>query len=236
MFGKHQQIQCIVFLNENWISYKMDLRSKNKCTSTNNINSSKNQKNKEIKTDKFDLSRFKIQNKLKLGDQRKFNLPQILENNCATGLGNAKQTDKKIKIENPDESEEQQSIFEETNTTPESEEIGQNILANIQDNSKTTNNECNSKSPKKRKLYKKHLPNTEDDNQMVKREHIKVEYDPMIKNKICTTAIKLESKIPLHWNVVLDNLREMRKTFDAPVDSMGCHKCCDESAPPKVRF
>lgn len=41
-------------------------------------------------------------------------------------------------------------------------------------------------------------------------------------------------KMPLNWEVVLNNLREMRKNFDAPVDSMGCSKCHDENAPAKV--
>lgn len=42
-------------------------------------------------------------------------------------------------------------------------------------------------------------------------------------------------KIPFNWEVVLKNLREMRKNFDAPVDTMGCDKCHDDSADPKVQ-
>lgn len=58
-------------------------------------------------------------------------------------------------------------------------------------------------------------------------------------NGIDTKLIKSETdqkfrKMPLNWEVVLNNLREMRKNFDAPVDSMGCSKCHDEEAPPKV--
>ncbi|KAJ8949068.1 hypothetical protein NQ318_016970 [Aromia moschata] len=83
----------------------------------------------------------------------------------------------------------------------------------------------------------------------LKREHIKVEYDspPKIKkdltscpkmedNLIDKGNIKLETneKAPQNWETVLNNLREMRKNFDAPVDSMGCHKCHDEKAPPEV--
>ena len=39
---------------------------------------------------------------------------------------------------------------------------------------------------------------------------------------------------PPEWQVMLDNIREMRKHKDAPVDSMGAEKICDENAPPKV--
>nr|CAD7594393.1 unnamed protein product [Timema genevievae] len=40
---------------------------------------------------------------------------------------------------------------------------------------------------------------------------------------------------PRDWVQVADNIREMRKGCDAPVDDMGCDKCMDEDAPPKVR-
>ncbi|XP_063229476.1 endonuclease III-like protein 1 isoform X2 [Bacillus rossius redtenbacheri] len=40
---------------------------------------------------------------------------------------------------------------------------------------------------------------------------------------------------PLHWQEVLRNIREMRKAKDAPVDDMGCDKCMEDDAPPKVR-
>jgi endonuclease-3 len=39
---------------------------------------------------------------------------------------------------------------------------------------------------------------------------------------------------PKNWHEVVNNIREMRKQRDAPVDSMGCDKCADESAPPEV--
>ena len=34
---------------------------------------------------------------------------------------------------------------------------------------------------------------------------------------------------PLNWREQLANIREMRKTRDAPVDSQGCEKTADES-------
>lgn len=39
---------------------------------------------------------------------------------------------------------------------------------------------------------------------------------------------------PENWNLVLNNIREMRKNADAPVDSMGCDKCMDNDALPEV--
>ncbi|XP_067005253.1 endonuclease III-like protein 1 [Anabrus simplex] len=38
---------------------------------------------------------------------------------------------------------------------------------------------------------------------------------------------------PKDWEKVLDNIREMRKNKDAPVDGMGCDKCMDENASPE---
>uniref|UniRef100_A0A8C8SB16 Endonuclease III-like protein 1 n=1 Tax=Pelusios castaneus TaxID=367368 RepID=A0A8C8SB16_9SAUR len=39
---------------------------------------------------------------------------------------------------------------------------------------------------------------------------------------------------PRNWRQQLDNIREMRKKKDAPVDEMGAEKCFDSSAPPEV--
>ncbi|KAL3274412.1 hypothetical protein HHI36_015804 [Cryptolaemus montrouzieri] len=46
---------------------------------------------------------------------------------------------------------------------------------------------------------------------------------------------KTEMNMPLRWEEVLNNLREMRKNFDAPVDTMGCDKCHDDTASPEVK-
>lgn len=85
------------------------------------------------------------------------------------------------------------------------------------------------------------VPNAE-----IKREHIKVEYDEenpspskrkyqQYQCKAETEKYESNDKMPLNWETVLYNLREMRKDFDAPVDSMGCNKCHDEKASPKVK-
>jgi hypothetical protein len=65
----------------------------------------------------------------------------------------------------------------------------------------------------------------------VKREHIRIEYDgegPSAKN------VK-KNWVPDEWEQVLRNIKEMRKNFDAPVDTMGCDHCQDETATPEVR-
>lgn len=76
-----------------------------------------------------------------------------------------------------------------------------------------------------------------------KRQHIKIEYDDTSPTKIKKEETEREDKKVhlkdgkrLHWEEVLNNLREMRKSRDAPVDSMGCHKCPDESESPQVVF
>lgn len=40
---------------------------------------------------------------------------------------------------------------------------------------------------------------------------------------------------PANWQEIIANLKIMRKSIPAPVDTMGCHKCSDESADEKVR-
>lgn len=39
---------------------------------------------------------------------------------------------------------------------------------------------------------------------------------------------------PTNWEKILTNIREMRKHRDAPVDTMGCHKCSEVNADAKV--
>ncbi|CAH1992233.1 unnamed protein product [Acanthoscelides obtectus] len=64
-----------------------------------------------------------------------------------------------------------------------------------------------------------------------KRDHVDIAYEenekpPNKKNK--------DLSIPPKWEEVLANLRIMRKDFDAPVDSMGCHKCHEDNAPAEM--
>ncbi|KAK4874433.1 hypothetical protein RN001_013793 [Aquatica leii] len=69
-----------------------------------------------------------------------------------------------------------------------------------------------------------------------KRPHVTAEYDESTSpkkpaNKLAGKTL-IENK-PEHWEEVLKNLREMRKDFDAPVDTMGCDQCPDEAASPQ---
>lgn len=49
------------------------------------------------------------------------------------------------------------------------------------------------------------------------------------KLKAASAAKKCKGFEPANWQQVLENIREMRKKRDAPVDSMGCEKCFDGS-------
>ncbi|XP_050346015.1 endonuclease III-like protein 1 [Nymphalis io] len=63
-----------------------------------------------------------------------------------------------------------------------------------------------------------------------KKPHVKIEFEN-------DSPVKEKDKglwEPNNWKDFLINLRIMRSNNDAPVDSMGCHMCMDENAPPKV--
>jgi len=75
-----------------------------------------------------------------------------------------------------------------------------------------------------------------------KKPHIKIESivessNDLSKNK--SHGAKDEHKIdfyePENWNLVYNNILEMRKDLTAPVDSMGCERAHDENAEPKVQ-
>jgi len=83
----------------------------------------------------------------------------------------------------------------------------------------------------------------------VKRRHVSVAYEDCVKNESerkedtehgdSSTTVTGNKKLnwePKNWREVLNNIREMRKQRDAPVDTMGCDKCADESARPEVRY
>ncbi|XP_075035430.1 endonuclease III-like protein 1 [Mixophyes fleayi] len=57
------------------------------------------------------------------------------------------------------------------------------------------------------------------------RTGVRVEYEDTEKK------LKWE---PKNWKEELENIRQMRRGRDAPVDEMGAEKCYDQSAPPEV--
>ncbi|CAH2106104.1 unnamed protein product [Euphydryas editha] len=63
-----------------------------------------------------------------------------------------------------------------------------------------------------------------------KKSRVKIEFE----NDSPTKDDKKGLWEPANWKDFLVNLRIMRANNDAPVDSMGCHMCMDENAPPKV--
>ncbi|XP_017786808.1 PREDICTED: endonuclease III-like protein 1 [Nicrophorus vespilloides] len=61
---------------------------------------------------------------------------------------------------------------------------------------------------------------------------IKKEFDDVAVKTEVDGVYKNEENFPKNWKIVLNNLREMRKDHNAPVDSMGCDQCMDEEANP----
>lgn len=83
----------------------------------------------------------------------------------------------------------------------------------------------------------------QDNSQGNKRSHLKVQCDEVAtkikrdntnEKKLLADGGKNHPKLEENWYEMLKNLREMRKNSDAPVDSMGCQRCMDENADPKV--
>uniref|UniRef100_A0A674JAY3 Endonuclease III-like protein 1 n=1 Tax=Terrapene triunguis TaxID=2587831 RepID=A0A674JAY3_9SAUR len=69
-----------------------------------------------------------------------------------------------------------------------------------------------------------------------KEKKVTVRYDSLeggIAEKEETDSKRLKWE-PGNWRQQLDNIREMRRNKDAPVDQMGAEKCFDSSAPPEV--
>ncbi|XP_011184684.2 endonuclease III-like protein 1 [Zeugodacus cucurbitae] len=50
--------------------------------------------------------------------------------------------------------------------------------------------------------------------------------------------INMENQVkwePQNWRLILENIRSMRTDVEAPVDTMGCHKCADNEADEKTQ-
>lgn len=75
--------------------------------------------------------------------------------------------------------------------------------------------------------------NVKKGKQVKKEKQVKVE-DQNVETKTQIKIEKNETWFPNNWELVLNNIQEMRKEGTAPVDDMGCHKCADETASPKV--
>ncbi|GLG94280.1 Endonuclease III homolog, partial [Gryllus bimaculatus] len=68
-----------------------------------------------------------------------------------------------------------------------------------------------------------------------KRKHVVITYDSESEDPNDAEDAKIAKWEPKHWREVVDNIREMRKKKDAPVDDMGCDQCHDKDAPPEVQ-
>lgn len=85
------------------------------------------------------------------------------------------------------------------------------------------------------------------------RKHVKIEYEKQDevqagddnksqdvaakKRKKDTSSAQAQTSVwePANWREQLANIREMRKSRDAPVDSQGCEKTADVNQSPEVR-
>lgn len=252
-FQKLEKCKFLIFNMNNEPSYNTRSAS-SRNAKPSNIKSKKNEKNK------IDLSVFKIQNKPKIKQNKtdKEDIKESVEDinikvegnvpgeNVSEKIkGQVPQVKGKQKIEKSDighpldkvkNEDTEKHMIKRKHIKIEYDEA----VENVPEKNKSTL----SQKKGKREMKKSDINNSLD---IVKNEntekHIKVEYDEVSPTKRKNEDndspkkyIKTEIKAPLNWDVVLENLREMRKSFDAPVDSMGCHKSCDESAPPKVNI
>lgn len=78
---------------------------------------------------------------------------------------------------------------------------------------------------------------SEDTTQTKNVKDIKIEKSQSRERETDSENVKDEKRsrwMPPNWEVILENIREMRKNNTAPVDEMGCHKCADPDASPSV--
>lgn len=69
-----------------------------------------------------------------------------------------------------------------------------------------------------------------------KRCHTSIEHSDNCNLVNCNAQKNVVPYEPNNWQISLENIREMRKHRNAPVDSMGAEKCADETASKEVTF
>merc|ERR1719189_3438748 len=97
-------------------------------------------------------------------------------------------------------------------------------------------------SRNRRTLYEGKNQRTEMPNQAnpTKRKHITVESETIAEEKESEKSVPIidsnkQDYYPPNWEIVYNNILEMRKDLSAPVDTMGCEKAHDRNAYPKVQ-
>ena len=64
------------------------------------------------------------------------------------------------------------------------------------------------------------------------RKHVAVSYEDD-KNEEEDELTKKKSKIaPKDWEIIFENIKQMRLEHVSPVDTMGCEQCADKNASP----
>lgn len=64
------------------------------------------------------------------------------------------------------------------------------------------------------------------------RKHIAVSYENDVTVEEDAVEKKKIKVAPKNWELIFNNIKEMRQTMKAPVDTMGCEQCADSKAPP----
>ncbi|TMW44036.1 hypothetical protein DOY81_010885 [Sarcophaga bullata] len=154
---------------------------------------------------------------------------------------NAKKVPKRIEL-NGAEAEKEKQAKKNTETKLEGGVIDSKLI-------KTELLELHKKPAVKRSTRKVKLPENEETLaaiDVLTTQPIKTRKSPN-KNKVKTlneepcSSKKIKKEVlndgwePLNWKLILENIRQMRSDDNAPVDTMGCHKCADENADEKTQ-
>lgn len=85
-----------------------------------------------------------------------------------------------------------------------------------------------------KKNKNRHNPTASNIKRKLKVEKIDIQYENIKTETLGDIYFKKEKWEPTCWREQLNNMYEMRKNRDAPVDSMGCDVISDVSAKPEV--
>ena len=107
------------------------------------------------------------------------------------------------------------------------------------DSSSTTSKYFDNKDALPKKIEKKKLSpikiKTEEEKNVIKVESNDIKVEDSKHEVIKKESTQKENNwMPPNWEIIWNNVKEMRKHGTAPVDEMGCHKCSDPEATAKV--
>lgn len=91
-------------------------------------------------------------------------------------------------------------------------------------------------NPAKSKAKGNPVANIQAETSQSRKRHVEIKYEDQTERKeeVACTNVKNERWEPPNWIEQYDNILEMRKQHNAPVDTMGCDRISDEKAEPRV--